>query len=83
MLAGGARPRGRVRAVAAMAAAGLRGCGGRALTVVALRLALLLGATLGPAWATVYFQEQFLDGGWARAAEGVEGVVGQLPVTAV
>uniref|UniRef100_A0A8D0EHF7 Calreticulin 3 n=1 Tax=Strix occidentalis caurina TaxID=311401 RepID=A0A8D0EHF7_STROC len=31
-----------------------------------LRLALLLGAALGSARAAVYFQEQFLDRGWAR-----------------
>ncbi|XP_050766746.1 calreticulin-3 [Gymnogyps californianus] len=48
--------------MAAMAAAGPRGRRGRAPAVVALRLALLLGAALGSARATVYFQEQFLDG---------------------
>ncbi|KAM7080989.1 epidermal growth factor receptor substrate 15-like 1 isoform 3-T3 [Ciconia maguari] len=45
-----------------MAAAGPTGRGGRAPAVVALRLALLLGAARGCAWAAVYFQEQFLDG---------------------
>ncbi|NXW43173.1 CALR protein, partial [Nyctiprogne leucopyga] len=46
-----------------MAAAGLRGRGGRAApATVALRLALLLGAALGSVQAAVYFQEQFLDG---------------------
>ncbi|XP_075380681.1 calreticulin-3 isoform X2 [Mycteria americana] len=46
----------------AMAAAGPTGRGGRAPAVVALRLALLLGAARGCARAAVYFQEQFLDG---------------------
>jgi len=58
------------------AAAGLSGRGGGAPAAVALRLALLLGAALGSARAAVYFQEQFLDGGGARAG-------GQLPVMAV
>lgn len=62
------------RGVEEMAARGPGGRAGSAPTVVALRLVLvlvlvlLLGAALGPARATVYFREQFLDGGLARAA---------------
>lgn len=56
------------RGVEEMAARGPGGRAGSAPAVVALRLVLLLGAALGPARATVYFQEQFLDGGLARAA---------------
>lgn len=49
----------------------MREGGRRVLFIAVLKLLMLLGAALGSARATVYFQEQFLDGGRARA--GVKG----------
>ncbi|XP_037238475.1 LOW QUALITY PROTEIN: calreticulin-like [Falco rusticolus] len=54
-----------------MAVAGQRGRGGGAPAGVALKVALRLGVALRSVRAAVYFQEQFLDGGWAGV--GVSG----------